>query len=395
MRPRFVLVSALALGFVVMQSDRAHADSPGPNVASLPVIGIASEDALEQASALSQALRSGVRASQGWSLPEREYSLEVLSLTLGCSEIPDPPCQLRIANEIGADRYVWGTLARAPGTRDVIVDLHLFERDVPGGSLQLRYNDNLVEPGDEALKKLAAQALQKLTGGAPKGTLQLKSASANGEIHIGGQIVGSLQDGGANLRLAPGEHQVEVRGEAGVEAGTVVIRPNETVQLVLAPLYPASGEMVVAPVEVRRDLRKPLGWLSVGVGGGLVLGGVYSAVKVGNIESDAGYQAYRRGFSSGQDVCDAARDGRRSSADGAATPREVNEMCDRASTFTTLQYVFFGTGVAAIGAGAYLLISSMLTDESPQRGNSSSSGGVAVVPTFGPGVGAVDLHLTF
>lgn len=391
MRPRFVVMSALALGFAFAGS--ANAALPGPNVAPLPVVGISSEDAHEQAAALTQALRSSVRASQGWSLPEREYSLEVLSLTLGCDDVPNEACQARIADEIQAERYVWGTMQRVPGSRDVIVDLRLFERDLPSGTLQLRYADNLVEGGDEVLKQLAASAIQKLTGGAPRGTVQLKAVSAAGEIFVDGHAFGSLQDGGALLRLAPGEHQVEVRGDAGTETGTIVVRPNETVQLVLG-----SNRTVLPYLEPElgpgRDWRTTAGWVGVGVGGGLVLGGVISALQVSSLQDDFGYQQYRMGFPSSENVCDAARAGRRSTVEGASTPRAVNEICDKADTYTTLQYVFFGTGIAAIGVGAYFLVSAALDDGAEVK-TGAKPGDMALLPTFGPSGGALDFHLTF
>lgn len=397
MRPRFFLLSALALGFVTTQGSPALADPPGPNVTPLQVVTLSSEDAHDQALALSQALRSTIRASHGWSLPDREYSLEVLSLTLGCGDVPDPTCQRRIADEIGEDRYLWGTVQRVPNARDVIVDLRLFDREQPGDSIQLRYNDNLVEPGDEALRKLAEHALHKLTGGAPRGTVQLKSLSAVGEIFVDGHPAGSLKDGGANLRLTPGEHRVEVRGDQGTETASVTVRSSETVQLMLVPEYSSNPMAEAPPPATRQDWKPIAGWVGIGVGTGLVLGGVYSAIQVGNIEDNAGYQNYRRGFASSEDVCVAARDGRRSLVTGAATPREVNELCDKASTHTTLQYVFFGAGAVVIGAGAYFLVSSLLQDEAPAASTAGSdkSSRFAVVPSFGPGVGAVDVHLTF
>jgi len=391
MRPRFVVMSALALGFISAKS--VHAEVPGPNAASLPVVGIASEDAHDQAAALTQALRSSVRASQGWSLPEREYSLEVLSLTLGCGDVPDVPCQRRIADEIQADRYVWGTMRRVPGSRDVIVDLNLFERELPGGTLQLRYADNLVEGGDEILKQLAASAIQKLTGGAPRGTLQLKAVSSSGQIFVDGQAFGTLQEGGALLRLAPGEHRVEVHGDVGLEMGTIVVRPNETVQLVLGSNRPIDPHVELER-DSKRDWRPIAGWVGVGVGGGLVLGGVVSALQVSSLQDDYGFQQYRSGFAASENVCDAARAGRRSNAPGASTPRAVNELCDKADTYTTLQYVFFGTGVAAIGVGAYFLISSAL-DDGQQPTTGARAGSIAVLPSMGPGGGALDLHMTF
>src|SRR5690606_28819999 len=134
-------------------------------------------------------------------------------------------------------------MRRVPGSRDVVVDLHLFERELPGSTLQLRYADNLVEGSDEVLKQLAASAIQKLTGGAPRGTLQLKAVSTSGEIYVDGHWLGRLEDGGALLRLAPGEHYVEVHGDAGLETGSIVVRPNETVQLVLSSGRPVEPHL--------------------------------------------------------------------------------------------------------------------------------------------------------
>lgn len=391
MRRSFVVMSALALGSVVART--AAAAPPGPNVAPLPVVGIASEDAHEQAAALTQALRSSVRASQGFSLPEREYSLEVLSLTLGCGDVPDAACLQKIADEIQAERYVWGTMRRVPGSRDVVVDLNLFERELPGGTLQLRYADNLVEGSDEALKQLAASAIQKLTGGAPRGTLHLKAVSTSGEIFVDGHSFGNLEDGGALLRLAPGEHYVEVRGDAGIETGSIVVRPNETVQLVLSSGRPVEPHLELAR-DMRRDWRTTAGWVGVGVGGGLVVGGIVSALKVSSLQDDHGFQQYRMGFTGAENVCTAARDGRRATVEGAATPRRVVEICDEADTYTTLQYVFFGTGAAFIGAGAALLIWDAL-DEGNKTEMGSRARNLAVVPSVGPFGGSLDLHMTF
>lgn len=390
MRRSFIVVSALALGSVFAGS--AAAAPPGPNVAPLPVVGIASEDAHEQAAALTQALRSSVRASQGFSLPEREFSLEVLSLTLGCGDVPDAACLHKIADEIQAERYVWGTMRRVPGSRDVVVDLHLFERELPGGTLQLRYADNLVEGSDEVLKQLAASAIQKLTGGAPRGTLQLKAVSTSGEIYVDGHWLGRLEDGGALLRLAPGEHYVEVHGDAGLETGSIVVRPNETVQLVLSSGRPVEPHLQLE-LDSRRDWRTTAGWIGVGVGGGLVVGGIFSALKVSNLQDDYGFQQYRMGFSGSENVCSAARDGRRATVEGAATPRRVVEICDEADTYTTLQYVFFGTGAAFIGAGAALLIWDALDGNKTEMGSRARN--IAVVPSVGPYGGALDLHMTF
>src|ERR1700723_946621 len=102
-----VASSALfALVTIVIHCSSARAQAPKPQ--DLHVLEIDSDDADDQAEALTGALRSRVRSAQGWSLPETSQSLRMLTAALRCPVRPDAPCLQRIGDHLKTDRFVWG-----------------------------------------------------------------------------------------------------------------------------------------------------------------------------------------------------------------------------------------------------------------------------------------------
>src|SRR5262249_10483598 len=123
--PRAMVLRALPLALALVASN-ARAAEPGPESLPITVVTVQSTDVDEQAEGLTKALRAAVRSTPGWSLSEGDYSLEVIALELHCAEPPDATCQSRIADQIKADRYVWGMLKRRGG--NVVGELHLWIR---------------------------------------------------------------------------------------------------------------------------------------------------------------------------------------------------------------------------------------------------------------------------
>src|ERR1051325_936057 len=105
-----------AAAAVLAGSAPAWSAEPGPDALPINVIAVQTADADDQAEALTKALRTAVRATAGWSLGEGDYSLEVLTLSLKCPEPPDANCQSRIADQIKADRYIWGVIQKKGST---------------------------------------------------------------------------------------------------------------------------------------------------------------------------------------------------------------------------------------------------------------------------------------
>jgi hypothetical protein len=256
--------------------------------------------------------------------------------------MPDEPCQAKIADQIHADRYIWGIVRRSKTHRQVTADLHLWTRGRPPARTQMTFSDNLTAPGDEALKRLVEDALAKLLE-APK------PAAPPPEPR------------------APVLPAGIARPVGGVPDAAVLSTSVDTIE------------------ETTSDGRRTTGWAAVGLGGVLIGAGIYSIVRVQAIDTDERVQLYRQGFHAGDDVCDQARAGVESKVAGAATALQMRDFCSSATTFQTLQYVFFGLGAVSAGAGIYLLA----TD---RRAVTSR---FDVLPSVGRNGGRLDLRMSF
>ena len=388
MRGRLAGVMGLGLFATIVGSvTPSFADPPGPNALPIHVISIKTEESDAQADALTTALKAEVRDLTGWSLGPGDFSLEVLALALRCPSPPDAACEMRIADEIKADRYIWGTIDVKDGKS--IGVLHMWQRDQGQTKVEMAYADNLTEPNDEALRKIVRDALATLTGGPPKGSVEIKAGDVNGQIFVDGKPSGAIRDGKATIFVPTGDHRIEVRapGYADV-SGDVSVRPSGSVSLSLQPVpqedTDASGE---GP-----NLRRIGAYGALVAGGALAVGGVYSSLKVNGISNDDAFAAYRDGIGEGKDVCDAADAGDISGQAGAASPSDVQDKCSTASKFQTLQWVFYGLSAISIGAGTYLLA----TEEPEEGGDKApSSARLQILPSAGHASGGVDVRLVF
>jgi hypothetical protein len=320
----------------------ARADPPGKASPPIHVVAVQSEGSYDQAEALTAAIRSRVRALRGYSLGDGDFALEVLTLGLKCAEIPDEECQAKIASQIHADRFVWGSVEHARPNRQVNAELHLWVRGQPPASIRLTYSDNLTAPGDESLRRLVDEALQKLTATAQpsSGESPVVAVSSKSRVGAGG----------------PG-------GARGIAS-------------------PSSGEETDGS-------RRVLGWTGIGLGSFFVAAGLYSLVRVHDIATSDRYEIYSSDFPSGMSPCDRARAGLASRTQGAATLTEMRDFCSQLSTFETLEVVFFGAALLSAGTGIYLLA----TDPSNRA--------VAAAPRFRlaasaePRAGRVQLRVDF
>ncbi|MFW5739937.1 MAG: PEGA domain-containing protein [Myxococcota bacterium] len=365
----------------------SYADPPGPNALPIHVVTIKTEESDAQADALTTALKAEVRDLEGWSLGEGDFSLEILALALRCPSPPDAACEMRIADEINADRYIWGTIDVQDGK--AVGALHLWRRKQGQTSVDLEYAANLTEPNDEALQKVVRDALLTLTGGPPKGSVEIKAGDVNGQLFIDGKPSGAIRDGKATIFVPSGEHRIEVRapGYADV-SGDVTVRPNGSVSLSLQPVPTEEAEGAGAGPNMRR-----IGAYSALVAGGaFAVGGVYSSLKVNSVNNEDAIDAYRRGVPQGEDLCDAADRGFVSTQSGAASPADVKDKCSTASKFQTLQFVFYGLSAISVGAGAYLLA----TEEPEEQGNTAPPAArVELLPTADHTGGGLDLRVVF
>ena len=156
----------LLLVFVPFFESRvARADPPTAKTVAVYVLTIWTEDADDQADALTKALRLRVLQAPGWSLIEAAQSFETLAIALKCPPSPDGACLQRIGDQLRADHYVWGIMEKNKATPGgVRAELHLWTRGKPSVTAHAAFSDGLKDPSDASLRAIATELFGQLTG---------------------------------------------------------------------------------------------------------------------------------------------------------------------------------------------------------------------------------------
>ncbi|UQA61220.1 PEGA domain-containing protein [Polyangium aurulentum] len=332
----------------------ALAAEPGPDTLPIHVVSIQTPDADDQAEALTKALRQAVRAIPGWSLGEGDYSLEVLALSLKCPEPPDASCQSRIADQIRADRYVWGILSKGKAS-NVTGELNFWVRGKGTSKVPVNYSANLTEAEDESLKKIAVDTINRLTGGPPKGEVKVKAGNVAGQVFLDGQPLGALTAGEGTFFVPSGSHQIVVKAPGYSDvAASINVKPNQPTDVVVSPS--------TAPDTTPVNWKRIGGFASIGAGVAFAAVGVYGSAKVNglNVDEKSDYNQIRGQYPGDINICNVAAgtekyDPRPMSEAEAKT---VGDTCGSGDTGQLLQFIFYPLAGIAAGAGVYLLATS-------------------------------------
>jgi len=348
---------------------------------NVQVLAIGSEDAFEQAQALTIALKRAITRTEGWSLTKGDFSLEVLTAAMGCPLPPDPGCQKKIAKKVGTDRYIWGTLAKK-GKKEVVAVLRLWEDGEQKRDTEITYAANLTDPSDDTLLGVASDAFAKLTGEAT-GIVVVTAGNLNGTVFVDGKEVGTLSDGRTELTLPSGEHKVMVRAEGYNDAvGSVMVRAGASAEVALAPTAQTSGSADVT-ADSGGGSGKMLGYIGVGVGGAMVLAGGYFGIKTLGQRSDSKLEEYRKNdVPKGSNACDYA-----SSQDNT----DIVNICDANKRDKTLFWVLTPVGAVVTGVGVYLLMTA--DDKKPESAQTRPR--VQPMLDIGPKGGQLWMNVTF
>ena len=353
------------------------------------VLTFDSDDAEDQADALSTALRSKVRASAGWNLAETASSLSMLTAALKCPpQKPDAACLQRIGDQIKSDKFVWGVVSKS-GKGQLSAEAHLWTRGKPDVSARESFTDNLKDPNDDNMKRLAGHLWDKLTGTVSASYLIVHAGEGEGSVLVDNVVRGQLDHGQTKVEVAPGTHVVEVRAPGFQPARQSVPVTLGTDAPVTLTLVAESAKPPVEPpheAEKSGSGKKILAYSVIGLG---VVAGVVAVVEAahwGGLQTKI--DADRRGNYgvSGPvvtDPCNAS----------PSTPQSDHACTTNkdAKTSSVLAWVLGGVGVAAIATGSVLL----LTDHPQGKESAATAKKLRVTPYAGPHSGGVQLDMTF
>jgi hypothetical protein len=387
-------LGALVVSVVFFRSVPALAEPPNGKATPVYVLSVWTNDVDDQADALTQALRSRVRQAPGWSLAETNQSFETLSLALRCPATPNQSCLDRIGDQLHADHYVWGTMAKGKGGQ-VSADIRLWSRGKPQVEASEIYSENLKDPGDAALRSVAGRLFAKVSGNGAAGTLVVHAGTGAGSVLVDGVARGKLDGGLGRVDITEGSHTVTVQVEgftAPSQAITLQDGGEAEISFALSPTeaVPSPGlvsETSQEPVEKKAfPARKVIGYSAVVAGVGLLV--------VGGIEG--------ANWISDKNASDKDRNGvPESVTDVCATPVNAAavDACKNstnASRAAKLGWIFAGVGAVLAGTGIWLVLSDHGGDPAVEpAAKATPRPRFDVLPALGARAGSLDVRLTF
>jgi hypothetical protein len=381
-RLAFALLAAAGLGSV---SGEAHAEPPSTKSTPVYVLSIETEDSDDPAEALTQALRSRVRQSQGWSLLETGQSLETLAIALKCPARPDAGCLQRIADQLHADHYVWGTMAKKRGAGEVTADMHLWSRGSGDTDASESYSENLSDTGDESLHQIASRLFAKLTGMSAGGTLVVHAGTGGGSVTVDGVSRATLDGGVARVDVAVGTHRVGVRVagfDAPAQQTSMSLGAEREVTFALTPAPDATPEVASGSLFSTRAIAT----YSVVVGAAAVVaGGIEGVVWLS--DSNAGKNDRKNVPANVTDVC---------ATEVNASAVDACRRSKNAVAVSTVGWIFAGVGAALVGTGVVLMLGEHGSSDARKGATDArAKPRVELLPWLGAREGAVDLRVTF
>lgn len=360
---------------------------------SVAVLGVRALDGdTELERRLSHALRETAASFDDYVVGNRQLSLEQMTLAHGCEE-PDATCLTEVAATLGVQQLFYGTIevinAAAVSENNAArsYELTLFSFEVGKGAIEhvsLRQLTSAQLASSGAARAITSRLLQRLTGRIMTGYIIVTADAQRAEVEVNGIRRGALDASGVfTLELPTGGHMIRVvpRGDGRGEERAVRIRPGQSTRVafeatsVSAPVTAAAtgpaeadaeaeAPLAPSPKAPRRSLRRILGWVSVGIGGVLAAGTIYSWVRLKQISEDPDWMAYRASFPRGAsgvgDVCPEAAKGTlaQRAPESAGLEQRANDLCEEVDVLEVAQYVLLGGALTAGGVGTYLLLTS-------------------------------------
>jgi hypothetical protein len=329
------------------------------------VLGVRSfEGDDELAHHVTDAMTEAARDVSGWTVGDRRVSLAQMMLVHGCDE-PDAHCMADVAESLQVDRLLFGTLRRTGMGERAHFTLVLQTYAARTGRVEHSVRADLPGDGaDDTVRTRAPRWAGRLAGAPPRGLLHVTVNVPGARVRVDGRDVGvaSSREGGVHTEVKPGAHRVEVTAEGyGSFRGTVTVPTDEEARVEVELDERASGPLATPSTSARSTdtvrervvYRSRVTWptyTSLGVGVASLAVSIFAIARVANLRGDGEVRQWRDDGSF-SDACSSARAALPDRPDAQAAV----DRCDQEGRLSPLRWVFLALGLAASGAGAYLL----------------------------------------
>lgn len=268
-----------------------------------------------------------------------EMTIGELTVTAGCSR-PDEACMKQLADFIPGDALIFARVTRQEDGHTFSLRMFNFKTGEFLNSI-----DEAPASAENSLNVTPMIADWLVYG--PVGELEVSVAGQDGlPVLFNGRALGEAP--GVFTELPLGEHTVAVRGPDGVQSTTVILQRDQRATASFA--FDIAAPSKVASDRGEGPSAVP-GIALLGVGAAGIVLGVVSSLQVDAANTDT-ERLMNGGYLRGDNAF----------VDEAAVQRARNDGLDpqkirsRGETFEVLQYVGYGVGAVAIGAGTYFLV---------------------------------------
>jgi hypothetical protein len=345
---------------------------------TIHVVGLDSDNADEQADALTSAMRSKVRSLGTYTLGEPNQQLSILMTTLKCKGAqPDATCEQSIGTQLKSKRFIWGQAVHNKAAATITVNVHLRGSDSKPTDASETYPDT-----SKDVQSVAMRLLGKLLGAATAGMAKVtvRSTESDCGVSIDGARAGQLTRGEGVFELAAGEHTFAVlppcksaqvsKTITGSEGTIDLVAPTTTAKLTTPPPEASTKE------SGKSSLRPIVGWSLIGVAAAGAAVGVYGWVK--HTEFASGLtEIAKEPVKAGE--LSLSIDGSNCPAPKSTSDGRLTRFCEqnsRAVGAATLGWVATGIGGAALIGGIILLTGGKSDDKAARIQVTPLLGGV-------------------
>jgi hypothetical protein len=379
--------SALMAFCLAFGSRSARGQAASEKVSQVSVLAIWTDDADDQADALTRAIRSRVLTAAGWALVETTQSFETLAIALRCPPKPDAACLNNIGEQLHANYFIWGKMAKARG--EIIADVHLWRRGSPGTDDSVTYPETYKDPDDPKLRVIATRLFDNLVGSAAGATLVVHAGTGGGTVFVDGVRRGALTGGVAYVVVSAEFHRVEVRVpgfQPAAKSATAGPTGESNLYFTLLPAAFASTERAPREHSAPFPTRTVLGYTVLATGVGCLVAAGVEGLTWANDKS-ASEKDRASVPSTVSDVClnpinFAAQDACQKSAD--------------AKNASALAWIFAGAGAVLSGTGAWLLLAGRHEPAREPTGTRTSwLPPVELLPVLGTRTQSLDVRIRF